>query len=461
MKSGYNALEKAKFHFIGIGGIGMCGLAELLHNLGAVVTGSDATENANTERLKDLGVKVFKGHASENIGEANVVVYSSAIAASNPEMMQARAKDVPLIPRAEALAEIMRLRRGIAVAGTHGKTTTTSLISSIFLEAGQSPTIVVGGRFEKIKSTALLGKGEWLIAEADESDGSFNKLSPEIAVITNIDSDHMDHFKTFENLRKAFLDFAYRIPFYGMIVVCGDDPDVRELFSNFSKRIVFYGFDLKNDYIIDGEKGSYTIYKNDVTQGRKTQLGQLNLNISGKHNALNATASLIAAMATGIDFEMCAKGLEKFEGVDRRFQFKGEVDNIKIYDDYGHHPTEIRATLQAFREKFEKNRLVVYFQPHRFSRTEHCWQDFKTCFTQADVLFLGDIYSAGEAPIPGITSEKLLTEIKHEPSFHSPKDAHQLENILKELKSDDVFLTLGAGDGWKLGLDVLEHLKKR
>jgi UDP-N-acetylmuramate--alanine ligase len=461
MKLSYTALEKAKFHFIGIGGIGMCGLAELLHNIGAVVTGSDANENANTERLKDMGVRVYKGHAAENIGEANVVVYSSAIAASNPEMMQARAQEVPLIPRAEALAEIMRLKRGIAVAGTHGKTTTTSLISSIFLEAGQSPTIVVGGRFEKIKSTALLGTGEWLIAEADESDGSFNKLSPEIAVITNIDSDHMDHFKTFENLRKAFLDFAYRIPFYGMIVVCGDDPDVRELFSNFSKRIVFYGFDPKNDYIIEGEKGQYSIYKNDINQGLKTKLGQLKLNISGKHNALNATASLIAAMAAGIDFEMCAHGLEKFEGVDRRFQFKGEYDQIKVYDDYGHHPTEVRATLQAFREKFEKNRLVVYFQPHRYSRTEHCWQDFKTCFTQADVLFLGDIYSAGEAPIPGITSEKLLAEIKHDHSQHSPKDEQQLNNILKELKPGDVFITLGAGDGWKLGLDVLEHLKLR
>lgn len=455
-------LENAKFHFIGIGGIGMCGLAELLHNIGAVVTGSDASENANTERLKDLGVKVYKGHDAANVGNANVVVYSSAISRSNPEMIQARAQDIPLIPRAEALAEIMRLRRGIAVAGTHGKTTTTSLISSIFLEAGQNPTIVVGGRFEKIKSTALLGKGEWLIAEADESDGSFNKLSPEIAIITNIDSDHMDHFKTFENLKKAFLDFGYRIPFYGMLVVCGDDPDVRELFSNFSKRIVFYGFDLKNDYIIDGEKGSYTLFKNNVNEGLKTKIGEFHLpHAPGKHNALNATAGIIAGMAAGIDFEMCAQGLKNFEGVDRRFHYKGEVDQITVYDDYGHHPTEVRATLQAFREKFEKRRLVVYFQPHRYSRTEHCWQDFKTCFTQSDVLFLGDVYAAGEAPIPGVNSEKLLAEMKHPHGVYSPKDANQLENILKELKPNDVFLTLGAGDGWKLGLDVLEHLKKR
>lgn len=440
----------------------MCGLAELLRSIGAVVSGSDASENANTARLKELGIKVYKGHAADHVGDANVVVYSSAISASNPEMMQARAMGIPLIPRAEALAEIMRLRRGIAVAGTHGKTTTTSLISSIFIEAGQSPTIVVGGRFEKIKSTAMLGKGEWLIAEADESDGSFNKLSPEIAIITNIDSDHMDHFKTFENLKKAFLDFAYRIPFYGMVIVCGDDPVVRELFANFSKRIVFYGFDLKNDYIIDGEKGSYTIYKNHINEGTKEKIGDLNLpHAPGKHNALNATASLIAALAAGIDFEMCALGLKNFEGVDRRFHFKGEANQIKIFDDYGHHPTEVRATLQAFREKFENQRLVVYFQPHRFSRTEHCWQDFKTCFTQADVLCLGDIYAAGESSIPGITSEKLLSEIKHEYGFYVPRENEQAVKILKHLRPNDIFITLGAGDGWKLGLDVLEHLKKR
>ncbi|AGH96228.1 UDP-N-acetylmuramate--L-alanine ligase [Pseudobdellovibrio exovorus] len=455
-------LKNAKFHFIGIGGIGMCGLAELLHNIGATVTGSDASDNANTERLKALGIRVFKGHTAENVGSANVVVYSSAIAFSNPEMVQARAQDIPMIPRAEALAEIMRLRRGIAVAGTHGKTTTTSLISSIFLEAGQNPTIVIGGRFERIKSTAILGNGDWLIAEADESDGSFNKLSPEIAVITNIDSDHMDHFKSFENLKKAFLDFAYRIPFYGLVVVCGDDPDVRELFSNFSKRIVFYGFDPKNDYVIEGEKGTYTVYKNNHAAGTKERLGQFSLpHAPGRHNALNATASLVASMAAGVSFDMCAQGLQNFEGVDRRFHFKGEANQIKVYDDYGHHPTEVRAALQAFREKFEDHRLVVYFQPHRYSRTEHCWQDFKTCFSQADVLLMGDIYAAGEAPIPGISSEKLLVEVKHDHGFLSPKGPEQVAEILKQLKAGDIFLTLGAGDGWKLGLDVLEHLKQR
>lgn len=451
-------LDSAKFHFIGIGGIGMCGLAELLHNIGATVTGSDAGENANTERLKNLGLKVYKGHDGSHVGLADVVVYSSAIPFTNPEIREARNRDIPLIPRAEALAEIMRIRRGVAVAGTHGKTTTTSLISSIFLEANQDPTIVIGGRFERIKSTALLGKGEWLIAEADESDGSFNKLSPEIAVITNIDSDHMDHFKTFENLKKAFLDFSYRVPFYGVVIACGDDPTIKSLFADYNKRILFYGFSEDNDYILSGSKGKYSVHlKNkDLT---KKLLGSFQLNVPGVHNALNGLASIAVGMAAGIDFETCAHGLNKFEGVDRRFHFKGEANDIKVYDDYGHHPTEVRAALQGFKEKFEKNRLVVYFQPHRYSRTQHSWQDFKTCFGQSDVLFLGDIYAAGEAPIAGITSEKLLSEVNHPHGFFSPKNTEQVENILRELKPGDVFLTLGAGDGWKLGLDVLSRLK--
>ncbi len=456
-------LDKASFHFIGIGGIGMCGLAELLHNMGSVVTGSDSGENANTERLKQLGIKVFKGHFAENVGTADVVVYSSAIPFINPEIRLARSQNIPLIPRAEALAEIMRLRRGIAVAGTHGKTTTTSLISSIFLEANLEPTIVVGGRFEKIKSTALLGKGEWLIAEADESDGSFNKLSPEIAVITNIDSDHMDHFKTFENLKKAFLDFSYRVPFYGLIVACGDDLTIKNLFEDYNKRILFYGFSENNDFILSGEKGHYSVHRRIISKEQsrveKILLGHFELNIPGTHNALNSLASIAVGLAAGIDFDNCARGLKKFEGVDRRFHYKGIAREILVYDDYGHHPTEVRATLQAFKEKFEKNRLVVYFQPHRYSRTQHCWSEFKTCFAQADVLFLADIYPAGETPIPGITSEKLLQELNHQNSILCDKSNSQSEQILKILKKGDVFLTLGAGDGWKLGMNVLEHLK--
>ncbi|NUN04240.1 MAG: UDP-N-acetylmuramate--L-alanine ligase [Bdellovibrio sp.] len=451
-------LQHAKFHFVGVGGIGMCGLAELLHNIGAKVSGSDIADNANTDRLKDLGVKIYKGHAATNIGDADVVVYSSAIQYGNPEISEARARQIPLIPRAEALAEIMRLKRGIAVAGTHGKTTTTSMTSAIFLEAGLKPTIVVGGRFELIKSTAMLGTGEWLVAEADESDGSFNKLSPEIAIITNIDADHLDHYKTFENLQKAFHDFALKVPFYGKIIACGDDLVVRQIFEHFPKRIELYGFDERSDLILSGEQGKYSLYRNDRLLGSKTLIGDFKLNVPGRHNALNAVAAISAGMAAGISFADCAKGLQRYEGVDRRFHFKGEKSGIRVYDDYGHHPTEVRAVLQAFREKYPDKRLVVFFQPHRYSRTEHCWHDFTTAFKEADQVLLTDIYPAGEAPIPGVTSEKLAQEMKHEHTQYFVRDEKATQKILGMLKKDDVFITLGAGDGWKLGMDVLKNI---
>lgn len=446
-------LQKSKFHFVGIGGIGMCGLAELLHNMGAQVTGSDQAENANTDHLIKTGIKVYKGHQAQNVGDADVVVYSSAIKMDNPEMMQARAKQIPLIPRAEALAEIMRMKRGIAVAGTHGKTTTTSMVAAIFLHAKQNPTIVVGGRLDLIQSTALLGEGEWLIAEADESDGSFQKLSPELAIITNIDNDHMDYYKSFDNLQSAFQSFALKTPFYGAVIACGDDPSIRTLFEHFPKRIFYYGFNDTNDYIIKGSPGSYELY-----EGQK-KLGYFHVQVPGKHNALNAVAAIISGLKAGLSFETCREGLLKFQGVDRRFHFKGQQKNIKVYDDYGHHPTEVRAVLQAFREKFPTNRLVVYFQPHRYSRTESCWNEFVTCFNQCDQLFLTDIYPAGEKPIPGINSEKLLQEIHHKSAVYLPKSSVLADAILKSLEPNDVFITLGAGDGWKLGLEILDKLK--
>jgi UDP-N-acetylmuramate--alanine ligase len=449
-------LQKSKFHFVGIGGIGMCGLAELLHNMGAKVTGSDLAENANTERLRELGIPVLRGHKADHVGDADVVVFSSAVQSSNPEIQAARAKRIPLIPRAEALAEIMRLKRGIAVGGTHGKTTTTSMTASIFLEAKAQPTIVIGGKFDQIKSTALLGDGEWLIAEADESDGSFQKLSPEIAVITNIDSDHLDYFKSFENLQNSFVNFAQKTPFYGICIVCGDDPKVREIFEHFPKRILFYGFDDKNDLVIKGQNGKYEVFENTIT-GRK-KLGDCELKVPGQHNALNALAALAVGLKAGFSFEVCRQGLLKFEGVDRRFHFKGEKKNIRIYDDYGHHPTEVRATLQGFREKFPDRRLVVMFQPHRYSRTESCWHDFTNCFTLCDEVFITDIYAAGEAPIAGITAEKLASEIKHKSCRYLSKEAGLSIQIFPQLKSGDVFITLGAGDGWKVGMEMLEKL---
>lgn len=435
----------------------MCGLAELLHNMGALVSGSDLSENANTERLCEMGVQVFRGHRAEHIGEVDVVVFSSAVQANNPEVQEARARQIPLIPRAEALAEIMRLKRGVAVAGTHGKTTTTSMTASIFIHAQAKPTIVVGGRFEMIRSTALLGDGDWLIAEADESDGSFSKLSPEIAIITNVDSDHLDYYKTFENLQKAFVGFAQKIPFYGTCIVWGDDPIVHHMFEGFSKKVLFYGFDEKNDFVVKGSAGKYELHHNTVT-GRK-KLGDFELKVPGKHNALNGVAALVAGVTAGFSFEQCRAGLAKFDGVDRRFHFKGDAAGIRVYDDYGHHPTEVKATLQGFREKFPDQRLVVMFQPHRFSRTESCWHEFTQCFGQSDVLFVTDIYAAGENPIAGITSERLVQEVKHSSARYLPKNEALANTILDQLEKGDIFITLGAGDGWKIGTAILEKLK--
>ena len=332
------------------------------------------------------------------------------------------------------------------------------MTSAIFLEADLKPTIIVGGRFELIKSTALLGSGEWLVAEADESDGSFHKLSPEIAIITNIDSDHLDHFKTFDNLQKSFKEFALRVPFYGITIICGDDAKVHTLFENFPKRTLFYGFDEKNDIILQGGNGQYELLRRDYKTGAKSKIGDFGLKVPGRHNALNATAAILAGMQAGVDFATCARGLQRYDGVDRRFHFKGEKNGIRVYDDYGHHPTEVRAVLQAFREKYPENRLVVFFQPHRYSRTQHCWHDFTTCFNQADELLITDIYAAGEIPIPGIHSEKLVGEIKHEKAEYFIRDLESSDKIRGRLLTGDIFITLGAGDGWKLGIEVLNKL---
>lgn len=447
-------LAKAKVHFIGIGGIGMCGLAELLKNLGAQVSGSDLTENAQTQRLAAMGIKIFRGHAAENIEGSDVVVYSSAVKGSNPEFVAALKNKIPLIRRAEALAELMRLKRGIAVAGTHGKTTTTSLVSSIFLEAKQDPTIVVGGRLDVIGSTAQLGKGDWLIAEADESDGTFSRLSPEVVIITNIDNDHLDHYGTFEELQEAFVDFASRIPFYGAAIICGDDAKTRGLFEQFGKRGIFYGLNEDNDFVLKKIKnGTWSVY-----QGQK-KIVEFESAMPGEHNALNALASMIAAFQAGIDWTVSAAAIKKFGGVDRRFQLKDTVKGVDFYDDYGHHPTEIKAVLKGFKERFPTRRLVAIFQPHRYSRTQICWNDFLTCFSNADDLFILDIYAAGESPVSGVTGEKLAQEIDHPQCRHLVRSDENFKSILKSLKSGDLFLTLGAGDVSKLGEKLIQDFK--
>lgn len=435
----------------------MCGLAELLRNMGGQVSGSDLAENANTARLRAMGVAVKIGHAAENVADAEVVVYSSAVKPDNPEFREARRLKIPLIPRAEALAEMMRLKRGIAIGGSHGKTTTTSLTASIFMQAGTQPTIVVGGRLDLIKSTALLGQGEWLIAEADESDGSFSRLSPEMVVVTNIDNDHLDYYGTVAQLKKAFFDFAMRTPFYGLAIVCGDDPAVRETFADFGKRVLFYGFGAENDLRLEGAKGEYDVYRGSE------KLGHFTLSLPGRHNALNACAALAAGLEAGIPFSVCAQGLEQFRGVDRRFQLKGSAGSVDVYDDYGHHPTEVAAVLAAFREKFPSRRLVTVFQPHRYSRTHLVWDQFVSCFGSTDKLFVCDVYAAGEQPLKNVTGERLASEVTSSGSApgsveHLPSSVDRVARVRAELRDGDILVTLGAGDVWKLGMSVLEAM---
>jgi UDP-N-acetylmuramate--alanine ligase len=445
-------LEQAKFHFIGIGGIGMCGLAELLHRMGATVTGSDMVENDQVVRLREMGVHIDVGHDADQVSDHDVVVYSSAVKANNVEFQAAQHKGVPLIPRAEALAEIMRLRRGLAVAGTHGKTTTTSLISSVFLSAQYDPSIFVGGRLELIQSTARLGDGDWIIAEADESDGSFQRLSPESVVITNIDSDHLDYYKSFQNLKRAFRDFALRIPFYGKVIACGDDENLRSALADFPKQVVYFGFDKNNDFrIVKTEKG-YEFYEG------KTLLGPLRCGLPGRHNTLNAAAAVIAGITAGVSVETGLRAVSEFSGVDRRFQHKGVSRGVDVYDDYGHHPTEVKAVLSGFKEQFPDRRLVVLFQPHRYSRTELCWSDFLSSFESGDRVYVTEIYPAGETPIEGIDSKNLVSQMKHNDCHFLPGES-VVSQLKSELKSNDVFVTLGAGNVWKFGEELLRNLE--
>lgn len=430
----------------------MCGLAELLSNMGVAVQGSDIAENAQIARLRAMGINVMIGHAAENLGPASVCVYSSAIRPQNVEYREAKKRGTPLIPRAEALAEIMRLKRGIAIGGSHGKTTTTSMTAAILLHGQTDPTIVVGGRLDLIKSTAKLGTGDWIVAEADESDGSFNRLSPEIAVITNIDNDHLDHYKTFENLQNAFIEFAGRIPFYGVAIVCGDDKATRDLFQDFPKRILFYGFSDQNDFVLKGSNSNYQVmHKGGVWT-------EFHLAVPGRHNGLNALAAILVAKESGLPLAQAAAGIETFVGVDRRLQKRNDAKGLIYYDDYGHHPTEIRAVIQALREKNEQQKISVLFQPHRFSRTQLCWNDFVTCFKGADEVFLLDIYPAGEAPIANITSERLVKEIDHAACTHLTSRVQAVEVLSKRLGKSGIFLTLGAGDVWKLGDEIYQAL---
>lgn len=447
-------------HFVGIGGIGMSGIAEVLHNLGYDVTGSDIKESETTNRLKNLGIKIFIGHNRENIDHAHVVVISSAVSPNNPEVLEAKQRSIPVIPRAEMLAELGRLKYGILVAGAHGKTTTTSLIATIVGEGGLDPTVVIGGKLKSMGSNAKLGQGDYLVAEADESDGSFLKLNPTIAVITNIDKEHLDFFKSIEQLKAAFLSFINKIPFYGIAIVCMENEHLREIIPSIQRKFITYGFSEAADiYARDikhtGAKMSFeAIYK-----GRSC--GVFVLPMPGMHNVLNSLAAIAVGIELQMPIDVIKNGLSNFSGIQRRFEFKGEARGIKVFDDYGHHPSEIMATLKAARECFNGNRVIVLFQPHRYTRTRDLMDEFAESFGNANKLFLMDIYPASEKPIEGISSEvlaKRILDIGFKNLTYIPDRKEMVERIASDLKQGDVLITLGAGDVYKMGEEILNKL---
>jgi len=456
-----------RIHFVGIGGIGMSGIAEVLLTLGYKVSGSDLKGSPVTQRLANLGAIIFEGHRAENITGAEVVVTSSAIARDNPEVAGARAQHIPVIPRAEMLAELMRLKYGIAVAGMHGKTTTTSMVAAVLAGGGLDPTVVVGGRVDAMGSNARLGKSQYLVAEADESDRSFLKLSPILAVVTNIDREHMDCYRDMADVEQAFVDFVDRVPFYGMVVLCNDDERLRSLLPRLARRAITYGLREDSDFRIlhsEIECGSANRHYSHfaVEYGGKS-LGDFHLQVPGNHNVLNATAAIAVGVGLDIGPERVREALEAFRGVDRRFQLKGAANGVSVIDDYGHHPTEIRATLAAARQCGFK-RIHVVFQPHRYTRTQDLLEQFATAFTDADSVFVLDIYAASEPPIAGVSGEKVAAAIQKS----GGKNARYLasfDEAARELatigESGDMILTLGAGNVSQLGPEILEELKAR
>lgn len=440
-------------HFIGIGGAGMCGIAEVLLNQGYLITGSDIRGSQVTERLTALGATVFIGHEPENIREADVVVYSSAIEAGNPELRAARGTGIPAIPRAEMLSELMRYRHAVAIAGTHGKTTTTSLCASIFGEAGLDPTFVIGGRLNSAGANAGLGESRYLVAEADESDVSFLHLQPMVAVVTNIEADHMSAYDgDFEKLKRYFLEFLHNLPFYGLAVLCIDDPVVAEILPRISRPVLTYGFSERADFRISGleQRERYTGF----TVQRPDGLAPLsvNLNIPGRHNALNATAAIVVATDEGIADEHICGALNRFEGVGRRFEIQGAFPvrggEAMLLDDYGHHPSEVKATIEALRTGWPGARLVMIYQPHRFSRTRDLYDDFVKVLSEVDVLLMLDVYAAGETSIPGADARSLCGSIRQRGKIDPiyVEEESEVQHVLTDvLRDGDIVITQGAG----------------
>lgn len=449
-------------HFVGIGGIGMSGIAEVLHNLGYEVTGSDIRESETTRSLRKLGIKVMIGHKPENIDNAHVVVLSSAVSGENPEVIEARKRAIPVIPRAEMLAELGRLKYSVLVAGAHGKTTTTSLIATVLGHAGMDPTVVIGGILRATGSNARLGQGDFLIAEADESDGSFLKLSPTIAVVTNIDREHMDFFRDMDNLKEAFLSFVNKVPFYGVSILCIENQHVRDILPSIYRRFLTYGFSDEADVRALNIRQERLSIIFDVLY-RGDNLGSFSVPIVGLHNVLNSLATIAVAKELRIDTEKIREALSGFKGIQRRFEFKGEAKGVKIFDDYGHHPEEIKNTLKAARDSFNDNRIVVIFQPHRYTRTRDLFDEFTSAFSGIDLLYVLDIYRAGEMPIEGINAERLVREINkrtgEEFAFYRPDKEKLLTELASTVHKGDVLLTLGAGDVWRVGEELLRRLE--
>jgi UDP-N-acetylmuramate--alanine ligase len=450
-----------QIHLVGIGGSGMSGIAEILLNLGYRVTGSDMRRSEAVDRLEQLGAKIFIGHDAANVDDSHVLVYSSAVSRENVEVRAARERQIPVIARAEMLAELMRLKYGIAVAGTHGKTTTTSLIGAVLAEGRYDPTVIVGGRVTSLGGNARMGQGEFLVAEADESDGSFLKLDPTIAVVTTIDAEHLDHYGNLELIMEAFTTFVSKVPFYGAAVLCLDEPNIQRLIPRVEKRIITYGIDAAADLVARHVRLAGMTSRFEVHH-RGTLLGECALQIPGRHNVLNALAAVGVGLDLEIPFATIQKALAAFAGVQRRFQVRGTVAGITVVDDYGHHPAEIRATLAAAKAGFDA-RVVTVFQPHRYTRTKHLRDEFLTAFNQADAVIVMDIYPAGEAPIPGVTAAGLADGIRAHGHRHvaylGSDRARIIEHLREVLRPGDIVLTQGAGDVSQLGPEILRALE--
>jgi UDP-N-acetylmuramate--alanine ligase len=448
-----------RIHFIGVGGVGMSGIAEVLLNMGYQVSGSDLRSGEATERLVQLGGRIFTGHAASNIEGAQVVVFSSAVPVDNPELAAARELGLPVIGRAEMLSELMRMKYGIAVGGAHGKTTTTSMIAAVLARGGLDPTVVVGGRLHALGSNSRLGHGQFLVAEADESDGSFLRLNPAVAVITNIDREHMDHYVDFEAVLQAFVYFANRVPFYGVTVLCADDPQVRKIVPRITKRTLFYGTLPETEV-----RGSDVRLKPHgarfLVHAFGREMGEVEIQVPGRHNVLNALAAVAVGIEIGVGFGHIAESLAGFRGVSRRFETRGEVGGVRVVDDYGHHPTEIRATLSAARGL--GGRVLVVFQPHRFTRTATLREEFGAAWGDADRAWVLDIYPAGEKPLPGVTGRTVVEAAHAAGARHlsfAASAAEAVAAVAAEARAGDVVLTLGAGDVGKLGDEILKRLR--